>query len=159
MYVNETIESIKSTHCEHVCFQGSNSVVLFIIKNNYCSCSSRFGTRIVSTVILTNYERTHKATSRQSVWYRFYWQSKIRPPNVHLLALSHICLMLNSTLNLNFIYLHDCYTDSIFETNLLLGTEYYFTLDDSAGHAHKKASLLLMHVASWSCTWNDLTHL
>ena len=31
-------------------------------------------------MILTNYERTHKATTRQSAWNRFYWQSKIRPP-------------------------------------------------------------------------------
>ena len=31
-------------------------------------------------MILTNYERTHKATTRQSVWNRFYWQSKIQPP-------------------------------------------------------------------------------
>ena len=29
---------------------------------------------------MTNYERTHKATTRQSVWNGFYWQSKIRPP-------------------------------------------------------------------------------
>ena len=26
------------------------------------------------------YERTHKATTRQSVWNGFYWQSKIGPP-------------------------------------------------------------------------------
>ena len=30
---------------------------------------------------------THKATTRQSVWNRFYWQSKIQPP---ILELSHM---------------------------------------------------------------------
>ena len=77
MYVNK---SIKSTHRESVCFQGSNSVALFTFKNKYFSSCSRFGAHIVSTVILTNYEHTHKATTRQSVWNRFYWQSKIGPP-------------------------------------------------------------------------------
>ena len=77
MCVNESIES---THCEHVRFQGLNSMALFTFKNKFCSSSSRFGTRIVSTVILTNYECTHKATTRQSVWNRFYWQSKTPPP-------------------------------------------------------------------------------
>ena len=75
MYVNE---SIKSTHRERVHFQGSNSVALFTFKKYFSSCS-RFGAHIVSTVILTNYECTYKAT-RQSVWKRFYWQSKIWPP-------------------------------------------------------------------------------
>ena len=77
MYVNE---SIKSTHHERVCFQGSNSMALFTFKKLYFSSCSRFGAHIGSTVILTNYEHTHKATTRQSVWNRFYWQSKIWPP-------------------------------------------------------------------------------
>ena len=78
MYMNESIES---THRECVRFQGSNFVALFTF-SLFCffSSCSRFGARIVSTVILTNYERTHKATTRQSVWNRFYWQSKIWPP-------------------------------------------------------------------------------
>ena len=57
-----------------------NSVALFTFQNKYCSSCSRFGTHIVSTVILTNYEHTHKATTRQSVWNRLYWQSKPQPP-------------------------------------------------------------------------------
>ena len=77
MYVNESIES---THCEHVCFQGSNFVALFTFKKKKFSNCFGFGAHIVSTVILTNYERTHKATTRQSVSNGFYWQSKIRPP-------------------------------------------------------------------------------
>ena len=77
MYVNESIES---THRERVRFQGSNFVALFIfLKKLYFSSCSRFGAHIVSTVILTNYECTHKAT-RQNVWNGFHWQSKIRPP-------------------------------------------------------------------------------
>ena len=71
VYVNE---SIKITHRERVCFQGMNSVALFTFKNKYCASSSSFGTHTVSTVTLTNYECTHKATTRQSVWNRFYWQ-------------------------------------------------------------------------------------
>ena len=35
--------------------------------------------------ILTNYERTHKAT-RWSVWNRFYWQSKPSPPMMRTLS-------------------------------------------------------------------------
>ena len=77
MYVNESIES---THREHVRFQGSNFVVLFTFKKLYFSSCFRFGVHIVSAVILTNYERTHKATTRQSVSNRFYWQSKLGPP-------------------------------------------------------------------------------
>ena len=77
MYVNESIES---THRERVCFQGSNFVALFTLKILYFSSCSRFRAHIVSTVILTNYERTHKATTRQSVWNGFYWESKIQPP-------------------------------------------------------------------------------
>ena len=73
MYVNESIES---THHELVCFQGSNFVALFTLIFLYFSSCSRF----VSTVILTNYKRTHKAATRQSVWNRFYWQSKTQPP-------------------------------------------------------------------------------
>ena len=89
MYVNESIESI---HCEHFHFLGSNSVALFTFKNKYSATSSRFGTHIVSTVILTNYEHTHKAT-RQSVQNRFNWQSNTHTPtphDTHLLAPSHI---------------------------------------------------------------------
>ena len=70
----------RTTVTERVRFQGLNSVALFTFKNKYFSSWSRFGAHIVSTVILTNYECTHKATTRQSVWNRFYWQSKIRPP-------------------------------------------------------------------------------
>ena len=77
-------------HSLWVCpFSGLEFRGAFTFKNKYCSSSSRFGTHIVSTVILTNYKRTHKATTRQSVWNRFYWQSE-PPPNAHLLALSHI---------------------------------------------------------------------
>ena len=47
---------------------------------HYFSSCSRFGAHIVSTVILTNYEHTHKATTKQSVWNGFYWQSKVWPP-------------------------------------------------------------------------------
>ena len=70
---------IESTHCERVRFQGSDFVALFTFNIFFSSCS-RFGAHIVSTVILTNYECTDKATTRQSVWNRFYWQSKIQPP-------------------------------------------------------------------------------
>ena len=48
----------------------------FSLSRNYFSSCSRFGAHIVSTVILTNYERSHKATTRQSVWTWFYWQLK-----------------------------------------------------------------------------------
>ena len=65
MYVNESIES---THCERVRFQGSNSVALFTFKKYFSSCS-RFGAHIVSTVILTNYEHTHKATTYVCIAY------------------------------------------------------------------------------------------
>ena len=76
----------ESTHREHACFQGLNFVPRFTFKKyNFSSCS-RFGAHIVSTVILTSYERTHKATTRQIVWNRFYWQSKSEPPFAHLLA-------------------------------------------------------------------------
>ena len=76
MYMSESIES---THRERVRFQGLNSMAFFTFNFFYFSSCSRFGAHIVSTVILTNYERTHKAT-RQSVWNRFYWQSRIGPP-------------------------------------------------------------------------------
>ena len=76
-YVNKNIES---THCECVHFQGSNAMVLFTFKSKYFSSCSRFISPIASTVIPTNYKRTHNATTRQSVWNRFYWQSKIQPP-------------------------------------------------------------------------------
>ena len=45
-------------------------------------------------MILTNYERTHTATRRQSVSNGFYWQSKIRPP---------ICAPFGT--KINFIYI------------------------------------------------------
>ena len=61
-------------------FRGRISWHFSLSKKLYFSSCFRFGAHIVSTVILTNYERTHKATTRQSVWNRFYWQSKIRPP-------------------------------------------------------------------------------
>ena len=84
-------ESIESTFCEHVHFQGSNSVALFTFENIYCASSSRFGTHIVFTVILTNYEHTHKAITRQSVWNGFLLTVKTPTPQVaHLLALSHV---------------------------------------------------------------------
>ena len=89
MYINKSNES---THHEHVHFQGSNFLVLFTFKNKYVSSCSRFGAHIVSTVILTNYERTHKAATRQSIWNKFYWHSKTWPPFAHLLALSHVIL-------------------------------------------------------------------
>ena len=96
MYVNESIES---THRERVRFQGSNFVALFTFKKSYFSSCSRFGAHIVSTVILTNYERTHKATTRQSVWNRFYWQSKIRPPICAPFGTKSYMIILNSTAN------------------------------------------------------------
>ena len=62
MYVNESIES---NHYECVHFQGLNSVALFTFRKNTAPAAHivSTGTDIVSTVILTNYERTHKATS------------------------------------------------------------------------------------------------
>ena len=61
MYMNK---SIKGTHRECVHFHGLKSMVLFTFKNKYCSSCSRFRAHIVSTVILTDYECTHKATTR-----------------------------------------------------------------------------------------------
>ena len=63
MYVNESIES---NHHERVHFQGSNSVGLFTFRINIAPAADivSTGTDIVSTVILTNYEHTHKATTR-----------------------------------------------------------------------------------------------
>ena len=71
-------------------FRGRISWHFSLSKKLYFSSCFRFGAHIVSTVILTSYERTHKETTRQSVWNGFYWQSKIRPPFAHHLALSHI---------------------------------------------------------------------
>ena len=80
------------------------------MQNKYCFSCSRFGTRMVFTVILTNYERTHKATTRQGVWNRFYWQSKSPPPwctpfgteslYLHLCSLS-VSLSLSLSLSLS----------------------------------------------------------
>ena len=90
-YVNKNIES---THCECVHFQGSNAMVLFTFKSKYFSSCSRFISPIASTVTPTNYKRTHNATTRQSVWNRFYWRSKIQPP---------ICINFGTKL---YIYIH-----------------------------------------------------
>ena len=49
-------------------FRGS----FLLSKNKYCSSCFRFGSHIISTVIVITHESTHKAT-RQSVWNRFYW--------------------------------------------------------------------------------------
>ena len=51
---------IESIHRELVHFQGLNSMAFFTFKNKYFSSCTRFGAHIVSTVILTSYERTHK---------------------------------------------------------------------------------------------------
>ena len=54
MYMNK---SVKSTHHEHVCFQGVNSVALFIFQK--LILLQIWNSYIVFTVILTNCERTH----------------------------------------------------------------------------------------------------
>ena len=89
MYANESIES---THREHVHFQGSNSMALSSFLNKYCSSCSRFGTHIVSTVILTNYECTHKATQQDVFESDFIDSQNHHPHDAHLLALSHIMI-------------------------------------------------------------------
>ena len=99
MYENKCI---KSTPCEHVCFQGSNSIVLFFFKNKYWSSSSRFETHIVSTVILINYERTHKATTRQCLKLILLAVKTPTPHNALLLSLSHI-------------YISNCYIFLVFQ--------------------------------------------
>ena len=82
MYVNESTES---THREHVRFQMSNFMVLFTFKKYFSSCS-RFGAHIVSTVVLTNYECTHKATTRQC----FKWiLLTVKTPTPHLHTFWH----------------------------------------------------------------------
>ena len=63
-------------------FRGRISWHFSLSKNNISPAASDLEliSHIVSTWILTNYECTHKATTRQSVSNRFYRQSKIRPP-------------------------------------------------------------------------------
>ena len=101
-------ESIESTRHERVHFQGFNSMALFTFKNQYCASSSRFGTHIVSTVILTNYECTHKATTRHSnnktkclKWILLAVKNPT-PHGTHLLALSHILIIYNYVTVFNF---------------------------------------------------------